>query len=162
MPCYEMFPTTLLPSLNVHGSWAIVKDICLLAAVDDELWEQFAGSWWDAALQNISLLASMQPSDIQEAITAMGASAVGRTRLRMVHATAWYKFGLDPIDVRAPQPSALLEQKITVPRGEGGFSLKIKVASVSDQVSDREVDRVSLEVLRKLRARCRAVEGEDQ
>ena len=106
-------------------------------------------------------MASMQPSDIQEAITATGTSAVGRTKLRLVYATARYKFGLDPIDVGAPLPSVVLEQKTTVPRGEGGLSLKIKVASVFDQASDREVDRVSPEVLRKLRARFRAVEGED-
>ena len=69
-------------------------------------------------------------------------------------------FGLDPIDVGAPLP-AVPEQKATVPRGEGGSSLKIKVASVFDQASDREVERVSLEILRKLRARFRADEGED-
>ena len=45
--------------------------------------------------------------------------------------------------------------------GEGGSSLKIKVSSVFDQASDREVERVSPEMLKKLRARFRAVEGED-
>ena len=39
--------------------------------------------------------------------------------------------------------------------------LKVKVAIVLDQAFDREVDRLPLEVLRKLRARFRAVEGED-
>ena len=39
--------------------------------------------------------------------------------------------------------------------------LKVKVATVLDQAPDREVDRLALEDLRKLRARFRAVEGED-
>ena len=46
-------------------------------------------------------------SDIQEAITATGTSAVGRTKLRLVYATARYKFGLDPVDVGAPLPSVV-------------------------------------------------------
>ena len=130
----EVFSTTLLPSLSVHGS-------CGWAAVDGALWEQFAGHLGDdASLQNIGLLASMQPADIQEAIMATTTGAVD--------------------DVGAPLP-AVPEQKPVVPRGEGGSSLKIKVASVFDQASDREVERVSPEVLRKLRARFRAVEGED-
>ena len=44
---------------------------------------------------------------------------------------------------------------------EATSCLEVKVASVLDQASDREVGRLPLEVLRKLRARFRAVEGED-
>ena len=156
-----MFATTLLPSLSVHGGRASVKDVCGWAAVDDALWEQFAGHLGDVSLQNISLLASMQPADIQEAIMATSTGAVGRTKLRLVYATARYKFGLDPIDVGAPLPAPTVPEVKAVSRGEGGSSLKIKVSSVFDQASDREVERVSLEILRKLRARFRAVEGED-
>ena len=43
-------------------------------------------------------------------------------------------------------------------KGDGGSSLKIKVF---DQASDGEVERVSPEIFRKLRARFRAIEGED-
>ena len=97
-----MFATTLLPSLNVHGAWTSVKDVC------GWLWEQFAGHLGDVSLQNISLLASMQPTGIQEAIMATSAGAVGRTKLRLVYAAARCKFGLDPIDVGAlvPVPTA--------------------------------------------------------
>ena len=88
------------------------------AAVDDALWEQFAGHF-----------------------VATTTGAMGRTKF-LVYANALDMFGLDPIDVGAPLP-AVPEQKPTVARGEGGSSLKIKVASVFDQASDREVERVS-------------------
>ena len=45
-----MFATTLLPSLSVLGAWASVKDVCAWAAVDDALWEQFAGHLGDVSL----------------------------------------------------------------------------------------------------------------
>ena len=45
--CVEMFATTLLPSLSVHGAWTSVKDVCGWAVVDDALWEQFAGHLGD-------------------------------------------------------------------------------------------------------------------
>ena len=122
----KMF-TTLQPSLNIHR-------------FRGQRWTTRCGNsspnlWGYSSAENISLLASMQPSDIQEAIIATGTSAVGRTKLRLVYASARYKFGLDPVDVGAPPPSAVLEQKTTVSRGEGGLSLKIKVASVFDQAS---------------------------
>ena len=44
-------------------------------------------------------------------------------------------------------PPAVLEQKTTVPRGDGASSLEIKVASLFDQASDREIERVSPDVL---------------
>ena len=73
--------------LSVHGSWATVG----WGAVDDAVWEQFAGRLGDASLQNISLLASTQPADIQEAIMATSTGAVGRTKLRL----ARFKFRLN-------------------------------------------------------------------
>ena len=84
-----------------------------------------------------------------------------RSKLRFVYATARYKFGLDPIDVGAPLLAPTVPEVKAVSRGEGSSSLKIKVSSVFDQASDREVERVSPEILRKLRARFRADEGED-
>ena len=65
-----MFRATLLPSASVYGSWTTVKDVCLWAALDDEMWNVFAGALGDASLQNLSLLASIQPADIKEAIEA--------------------------------------------------------------------------------------------
>ena len=147
-----MFRATLLPSASVYGKWTSVKDVCVWEAVDDELWNQFAGALGDASLQNLS---------IEEAIEATASGAVGRTKLRLVYAATRLKFDLDPIDVGAPPPTAAAEPVVVVgPRG-GTSCLKVKVATVLDQASDREVDRLPLEVLRKLRARFRAVEGED-
>ena len=100
--CVEMFAMTLLPSLSVHGAWTLVKDACGWAAVD------VAGHLGDVSLHNISLLASMQPTNIQEAIMATSAGAVGRTKLRLVYVAACCKFGLDPIDVGAPLGDARL------------------------------------------------------
>ena len=114
----------------------------------------------DASLQNISLVSAMQPDDIKEAIEAAITGIVARTKLRFVHAAARLKFGLDPVDVGAPLPAAPAEPVCVGPRGGGGApTLKIKVASVLDQASDREVERMPMEVLNKLRARFRAVEG---
>ena len=157
-----MFRATLLPYASVYGSSKTVKDVCVWGAVDDEMWNVFAGAQGDASLQNLSLLASMQPADIEEAIEATTTGAVGRTKLRLVYAAARLKFDLDPIDVGAPPPTVPVEPVVGAPRGVGTPSLKVKVASVLDQASDREVETLPLEVLRKLRARFRAVEGEDR
>ena len=153
-----MFHVSLLPSLSVYGSSTTMKDVCTWAAVSDEMWVQFAEQLGDASLQNISLVAAMQPDDIKEAI----AGVVARTKLRLVYADARLKFGLDPVDVGARLPAAPAEPVCVGPRGGGAPTLKIKVASVLDQASDREVERMPMEVLNKLRARFRAVEGEDQ
>ena len=157
-----MFQASLLPSLSVYGSWTTMTDVCAWAAVSDEMWVQFAEQLGDASLQNISLVAAMQPDDIKEAIEAAITGVVARTKLRLVYAAARLKFGLDPFDVGAPLPAAPAEPVCVGPRGGGGApTLKIKVASVLDQASDREVERMPMEVLNKLRARFRAVEGED-
>ena len=49
----------------------------------------------------------------------------------------------------------------TTARTESGLSLKVKVSSILDQSSDREVERRSREELNLLRSRYRSVEGED-
>ena len=61
----------------------------------------------------------------------------------------------------APLPAAPAEPVCVGPRGGGGGAptLKIKVASVLDQASDREVERMPVDILNKLRARFRAVDG---
>ena len=59
-----------------------MKDVCVWAAVDDEMWNVFAGALGDASLQNLSLLASMQLADINALCTRL--------------------LDLDPIDVGAP------------------------------------------------------------
>ena len=113
-----MFRATLLPSASVYGTWTSVKDVCVWAAVDDEMWNQFAGALGDASLQILSLLASMQPGDIKEAIEASASGAVGRTKLRLVYAAARLKFDSDPIDVGAPTPTVAAEPAVVVgPRG---------------------------------------------
>ena len=71
-----MFHASLLPSLSVYGSWTTMKDVCAWAAVNDERW----------SLQNISLVAAVQPTDIKEAIEAAITGVVARTKLRLVYA----------------------------------------------------------------------------
>ena len=83
-----MFHASLLPSLSVYGSWTTMKDVCSWAAVDDDLWVKFAEQLGDASLQNISLVAAVQPTDIKEAVEAAITGVVARTKLRLVYAAA--------------------------------------------------------------------------
>ena len=115
------------PKSNWRRSRA--SSVCVWAAVDDEIWNQFAGGLGDVSLQNLSLFASMQPGDIKEAIEATALGVVGRTKLRLVHAATRLKFDLDPIDVGAPSPTVAAEPVVVVgPRG-GTSCLKVKVAT---------------------------------
>ena len=157
----RMFRATLLPSASVYGSWSTMLDVCAWAAVDDEMWLQFAGKLGDTSLQNISLVAALHPADVKEAIEAATPGVVARTKLRLVCAAARLKFGLDPVDVGAPPPPGVVEPPSAGLRGGGGGAptLKVKVVSVLEQALDREVERLPLEDLRKLWARFRAVEG---
>ena len=71
-------------------------------------------------------------------------------------------FELDPIDVGIPVvPSQPAESKAAKSSRSGGFSLKVKVSSIFDQSSDREVERGTREDLNALRSRFRSLEGED-
>ena len=97
-----------------------MKDVCTWAAVSDEMWVHFAEQLGDASLQNISLVAAMQPDDIKEAIEVAITGVVARTRLRLVCAAARLKFSLDPVDVGAPLLAAPAEPVCVGPRGGGG------------------------------------------
>ena len=90
-------------------------------------------------------------------------SPIARTKLRMVFAVVRVMFGLSPVDVGAPLvPIAASEIKAgKVSRSEGGLSLRVRVSSILDQVSDREVERGTREELIALRARFIALEGEE-
>ena len=126
----------MLPLLSVHGAWASVKDVWLGSC------GQFVGHFGDVSLQNISLLASMQPGSWQ------------RSRVR------WDVHRLMHVWLGPDQCVHCCLQFLSRRQLWKEDLLKIKVASVFDQAFGREVERVSSEILRKLRARLRAVEGE--
>ena len=100
---------------------------------------------------------------VKEAIKATQGNPIARTKLRLINGVARMMFDLDPIDVGAPPVAASsgCESKTKAARTESGLSLKVKVSSILDQSSDREVERWSREELNLLRSRCRSVEGED-
>ena len=158
-----MFSASLLPSQSVYGSWSSLKEVRSWAAVDNSLWSQFAKTLGDEALDNVSLLAALQPADIKEAVEAVQGSPIVRTKLRMIFAVARVMYGLSPVDVGAPPvPMVVPEAKaVKSSRSEGGHSLRVRVSSILDQASDREVERWTREELIALRGRFRALEGED-
>ena len=158
-----MFRASQLPSMNVCEAWSSLKDIRAWAEVDDEIWVKFASNLGDSALDNISLLSALQPADVKEAIEATQENPIARTKLRLVNAVARMIFDLDPVDVGAPPAAASSggELKIKAARTESGLSLKVKVSSILDQSSVREVERWSREELNVLRSRYRSLEGED-
>ena len=65
-------------------------------------------------------------------------------------------YEMDPVDVAS---SVAVEPRSKLARTDTGLSLKIKVSSILDQSSDREVIRC--EELNFLRSRYRSLEGED-
>ena len=71
---------------------------------------KFAKALGDEALDNVSLLAALQPTDVKEAIETVQGSPIARTKLRMVFAVARVMFGLSPVDVERHQ-SQLLHQR---------------------------------------------------
>ena len=158
-----MFSASLLPSQSVYESWSSLKEVRSWAAVDESLWLQFAKALGDEALDNVSLLAALQPTDVKEAIETVQGSPIARTKLRMVFAVARVMFWLSPVDVGTPPvPIAASEIKAgKVSRSDGGLSLRVRVSSILDQASDREVERGTREELIALRARFIALEGEE-
>ena len=102
----------------------------------------------------------MLPSDIKEATEATQTNPIARTKLRLIHAVARVMFEMDPV---APPVAAsvAVEPRSKMARTDMGLSLKIKVSSILDQSSDREVMRWSREELNFLRSRWRSLEGED-
>ena len=103
------------------------------------------------------MLASMLPSDIKEATEATQTNPIVRTILARV------MYEMDPVDVGVPPVAAsvAVEPRSKMARTDTWLSLKIKVSSILDQSSDREVIRCSREELSFLRSRCRSLEGED-
>ena len=76
-------------------------------------------------LDNVSLLAALQPSDIKEAVEATQGTPIARTKLRLVHAVARVMFELDPVDVGTPVvPSQPAESKAAKSSRSDGLSLR--------------------------------------
>ena len=73
-----MFRALLLPSQSLHGSWTSFQDIRSWAAIEDSVWVQFAKCLGDESLDNVSMLASMLPSDIKEATEATQTNPIVR------------------------------------------------------------------------------------
>ena len=110
----------------------------------------------------MSLMAALQPSDIKEAVEVTQGT-ITHTKLRLVYSVARVMFELDPIDVGAPpiQSRLPVSKAARASRSDGGLSMRVKVSSILDQSSDREVERISREELNALRGRFRSLEGED-
>ena len=126
--------------------------------MDDALWAQFAKQLGDQDFDNVSLMAALQRSDIKEAVEATQKTPITRTKLRLVYAVARVMFELDPIDVGVPaiQSQPPESKAARASRSDGGLSMRVKVSSILDQSSDREVERVSREDLDALRGRFRS------
>ena len=149
---------------SVCGGWTTLTEVRKWAAVDDDaLWAQFAHQLGDEKFDNVSIMAALQTSDIKEAVEATQGTPITRAKLRLVFAVARMMFELDPVDVGAPpvpsQPAELKTAKAS--RSDGGLSMRVKVSSILDQSSNREVERISREDLNALRGRFRSLEGED-
>ena len=138
--------------MNVCEAWSSLKDIRAWAAVDDEIWLKFASNLGDSALDNISLLSALQPTDVKEAIEATQGNPIARAKLRLIYAVARMIFDLDPVDVGAPPAAASSggESRTKAARTDTGLSLKVKVSSIQDLVRKNV-----------LRSRYRSLEGED-
>ena len=70
------------------------------------MWVQFAKCLGDESLDNVSMLASMLPSDIKEATEATQTNPIARTKLRLIYAVARVMYEMDPVDVGAPPVAA--------------------------------------------------------
>ena len=136
-----MFHASLLPSQSLYGSWTSVQDIRSWAAIEDSVWVQFAKCLGGESLDNVSMLALMLPSDIKEATEATQTNPIARTKLRLIYAVARVMYEMDPVDVGVPPVAAsvAVEPRSKMARTDTGLSLKIKVSSILDQSSDREV-----------------------
>ena len=156
-----MFRASLLPSQSLYGSWTSIQDIRSWAAIEDSVWVQFAKCLGDESLDNVSMLASMLPSDIKEATEATQTNPIARTKLRLIYAVARVMYEVDPVGAPPVAASVAVEPRSKMARTDTGLSLKIKVSSILDQSSDREVIRWSREELNFLRSRYRSLEGED-
>ena len=128
-----MFSASLLPSQSVYGSWSSLKEVRSWAAVDELLWLQFAKALGDEALDNVSLLAALQPADIKEAVEVVQGSPIARTKLRMIFAIARVMFGLSPVEVGAPLVPIVASEVKTgkSSRSECGLSLRVRVLQFS-------------------------------
>ena len=80
----------------------------------------------------MSLMAAVQPSDIEEAVEATQGTPITRTELRLVFAAARVMFELDHIDDGAPPiQSQPPESKVArASRSDGGLSMRVKVFSI--------------------------------
>ena len=125
-----MYRASLLLSQSLYGSWSRLQDVSSWAAVDDAVWGQFAKNLGDESLDNTS------------AIEATQGSPISRTKFRLVFAVARMMFDMDLADVGVlpVAASAGSEPKTKAARANTGLTLKIKVSSILDQSSDREVE----------------------
>ena len=79
--------------------------MCAIGSGVDVSWIQ-----GDEFLQNVSLFAPLQPTDVKQACMPVSVNLTGLTNFRMVYAVARLQFETDPIDVGAQTRQVPLAQ----------------------------------------------------
>ena len=157
----------LLPSEETLGEWVDLGAARVWASVADDVWLKIATELGDPELSSLALFAALVPAALRAAVGAVGLTPLQEVKVKLLFAAARVKYGMEPVDFQ-------LVATTVVQMGGGGSGLsgpgerrsscpvlKVRVATVLDQSSDREVELLGIENLSMLRKAFRVNQGED-
>lgn len=163
-----LVPRGFLPSTEALAGWETVKQAVEWADIDQVLWAAIAKELGDEQLDNLVLLASMDPSDIKAAVERTTPAPIVRAKAKLLYTAVRLRCGAEPLDCMS-KPKATLPQPLPEGAGKGGGGilgkppavLKLKVSTVLDQSSDREVEDLDAGTLAGFRKTYRLREGDN-
>lgn len=168
----SVVPRTFLPSDEAIAAWTNLDDAVKWAELDELLWAGVTKQLGDEGLNNFVLLAAIAPEDVREAAEAVSPSPIVRAKVKLIYAAARLRSGSEPLDCMA-RP-AVATGNVPGSSGDGpqrdgsgdgatkkGAVLKVRVATVLDQASDREVEYLDRATLHGCRRNFRLKEGDN-
>lgn len=137
-----------LPSEAVLTEWTDMGAALTWAKIVPGVWLKVATALGDPELDNLALVGALPPDEMRKAITCgEELTPVLRTKLKLLYAAVRVKFGVPPVDCLEPPALAVSDPyggnqgtAQADPKASSGGISRVRVATVLDQASDREVE----------------------
>ena len=154
----------LLPSDDTIAGWASLAPAQAWAAIPADVWGALATALGDAQLDNPALFAALPPEQVRVSIGTAGLNPIMGTKVKLMYAALRIKYGMEPLDCYGGPGNAAAGASVAAGSGSPasgtqGAVMKVRIATVLDQASDREIELLDGTTLAALRRTYKVNQG---
>ena len=154
----------LLPSDDTIAGWASLAPAQAWAAIPADVWGALATALGDAQLDNPALFAALPPEQVRVSIGTAGLSPIMGTKVKLMYAALRIKYGMEPLECYGGPGNAAAGASVAAGSGSPasgtqGAVMKVRIATVLDQASDREIELLDGTTLAALRRTYKVNQG---